>query len=467
MPPDHSLRRVKPCLDCERFRDLLTDCSSATLGRTAEEPVRRLKRAFLPFPYRLSEREVGAAAQVNGAFRLLLALALARRWPVPSLLAQLRTRGGVARQQVRFDPIVTQARAQGLGRDRRRRKDATPSLAHLAVPSTWPLVAQTRPRLGAAARPYAPERGAAEAAEAEQLRPATAALKAGDRVAHRGAHLRASVAWADPLEQALGPRPAQPEQGRAPFAAALALAQRVRAERDEPDQGDPGRRVGAPDARCGKQGADFAGSLLAVRVDAESALLTALNLLPGQGDEARDAQTRLEAEARAQGTAVAALSIDGSGGNGEGWRTLSAPAGLAVEVYGPPPAPAELPFFPPAAVVLDAERGGVTCPGGHQGTTKARKANHPGWQCVFARRPWAGGLLQARCLATRPQTKGRSVLKNEYQAEYDAARERATTARYAAVRQHHPRVERKLADIVRYHDGRRSRYRGQGRVKGQ
>ena len=33
------------------------------------------------------------------------------------------------------------------------------------------------------------------------------------------------------------------------------------------------------------------------------------------------------------------------------------------------------------------------------------------------------------------------------------------------MRRQHPRVERKLADIVRYHGGRRSRYRGQWRVK--
>ena len=32
------------------------------------------------------------------------------------------------------------------------------------------------------------------------------------------------------------------------------------------------------------------------------------------------------------------------------------------------------------------------------------------------------------------------------------------------MRQQHPRVERKLADIVRYHGGRRCRYWGQGRV---
>jgi hypothetical protein len=66
-----------------------------------------------------------------------------------------------------------------------------------------------------------------------------------------------------------------------------------------------------------------------------------------------------------------------------------------------------------------------------------------------------------------PRTKGRSVIKNEYQSVYDAARARATTARYADVRRLPPRVERKLADIVRYHGGRRCRYWGHWRVKSQ
>jgi len=57
------------------------------------------------------------------------------------------------------------------------------------------------------------------------------------------------------------------------------------------------------------------------------------------------------------------------------------------------------------------------------------------------------------------------VIKHDDQADYDAARARATTPGYAAVRQHHPRVERTLADMVRYHDGRRRRYWGQWRVK--
>jgi transposase len=467
VPPDHYLRRVKQCLDFERFRDLLKDCYRPALGRTAEEPVRILKLAFLQFHYRLSDREVVATAQVNVAFRFFLDLSLASRLPVPSLLPQLRTRWGVERHPALFAQLVTQAREQGLVRDRLRLKDATPVLANIAVPSTLRLVAQTRQRLLEAARPYAPERVAAEEAEATRLRQATADLKDLDRVAPRVAHVRAIVLWAAALQHDLGPLPVSPDKERARLVAAVALAQRVLADREDPDQGDQVRSVVDPDARCGKPGAYFDGYRLDISLDADSELLPALNLLPGNGDEARDAQTLLEAEQRAQGTAVAAVSLDGIGWNGEVWRALSAPQGLGVEVYVPPPAPVETPGFRPEAFTLAPQQDRVTCPGGQQTTTKERSANHPGWKFVFARHQCAGCLLQARCVATLPQKKGRSVIKNDYQAEYDAARARATTPDYTAVRQQHPRVERKLADIVRYHAGRRSRYWGQGRVKVQ
>jgi transposase len=467
VPPDHYLRRVKRLIDFERLRDLITDCYSPAMGRTAEDPVRLIKLAFLQFHYNLSDREVIAAAQVNVAFRYVLDLSLASRLPVPSLLAQFRTRMGAQRHQALFDQVVTQARAYGLIRDRLRLKDATHVLANIAVPSTLRLVAQTRQRLLDAARPYAPEQVATDEAEAEVVRQATSDLPDTDRLVARVTHLRAIVTWADAVQQALGPLPVSPDMGRTRFEAALALAHRVLADRDDPDKGDQVQSVVDPDARCGKHGAYFDGYLLDISLDADSELLTALNLLPGNGDEARDAQTLLEAEERAQGNAVAAVSIDGIGWNGEVLRALSAPEGMGIEVYVPPPAPAETPWFGPEAFVLDAQQGVVTCPGGQQTATKERSANHTGWKFVFARRQCAGCPLHARCLATLPQKKGRSVIKNDYQAEYDAARARATTPGYAAVRQQHPRVERKLADIVRYHDGRRCRYRGQWRAKVQ
>jgi IS5 family transposase len=63
-----------------------------------------------------------------------------------------------------------------------------------------------------------------------------------------------------------------------------------------------------------------------------------------------------------------------------------------------------------------------------------------------------------------PQRQGRSVTKNDYEAEYKAARQRAEAERYRQVRHEHPKVERKLAEIVRYHGGRYARYRRLGRV---
>src|SRR5437867_1253273 len=147
VPPDHYLRRVKQCIDFERFRDLVKDCYSTAMGRTAEDPVRLIKLAFLQFHYNLSDREVVAAAEVAAVAR---------------------------------------------------------------------------------------------------LRQVTADLKDVDRLAHRVAHLRAIVVWADALQHELGPLPASPDKARSRFEAAVALAHRILADRDDPDKGDQVRSVVDP-----------------------------------------------------------------------------------------------------------------------------------------------------------------------------------------------------------------------------
>ena len=93
------------------MRDRVKDCYSPAMGRTAEDPVRMIKLAFLQFHYNLSAREVIAAAQVTVAFRYVLDLSLESRLPVPSVLTPCRTRLGAQRQQALFDQMVTQARA--------------------------------------------------------------------------------------------------------------------------------------------------------------------------------------------------------------------------------------------------------------------------------------------------------------------------------------------------------------------
>jgi len=61
-------------------------------------------------------------------------------------------------------------------------------------------------------------------------------------------------------------------------------------------------------------------------------------------------------------------------------------------------------------------------------------------------------------------TFGKTVRKNDYEVEYGRARQKATTPEYAEVRREHPKVERKLGELMNRHGGRRARYRGRWKV---
>jgi IS5 family transposase len=425
-----------------------------------------LKLAYLQFHYNRSDREVIAEAQVNVAFRFFLDLALESPLPHPSLLSVFRARLGDEQYQQLFDGIVSQARAYGLVKDRLRLKDATHVIANIAIPSTIRLVAQTRQRVLDAARPFAAERVAAEERQALQGRDVTVDLADDERLLQRVTQLRQIVAWADALHADLGPLPAAPPPERLALADAVQIAPKVLADREDPEAGDKLVSLQDPDARRGKHGAYFTGYLLDVAMDAAREILTGVNLLPANGDEAADATTLIAVEEQAQGNDVQALSIDGIGFRGALLREWQDPAGLQLEVFvPPPPLPTPTPYFPPDAFHLDAEARVLTCPGGQHSTHRSRNEPDTGWKYYFKREVCAACPLQAQCLARLPKATGRTVIKNDYVAEYAAARQKATTPTYAAVRRQHPHIERKLAELVQRHGARRARYRGRLRAK--
>ena len=116
------------------------------------------------------------------------------------------------------------------------------------------MVAQTRERLLASARPYAPERVSAETAAAEQIRAVTADLKDTERLVQRVNHLRQIVYWADALQTTLGAAPQPVELTRHSFDEALALAHTVLADRAQPKAPDQVRSVVDSEARRNKHG---------------------------------------------------------------------------------------------------------------------------------------------------------------------------------------------------------------------
>lgn len=128
-----------------------------------------------------------------------------------------------------------------------------------------------------------------------------------------------------------------------------------------------------PDARRGKHGSWYDGYLLDVAIDSDSELITALNVLPANGDEAGDAAELVRQEETAHGNDIQSLSIDGLGFQGPVLRELESPEGPALEVSVPPTAETPSEYFKPQEFVEDPAQASLTCPAGQ--TTFSRERN--------------------------------------------------------------------------------------------
>ena len=304
-----------------------------------------------------------------------------------------------------------------------------------------------------------------EQAEVIRLRSGTVDLPDAERLAHRVAHLRNLVAWAPEL---LPPgEPAVPELGSAPqrLRQALNLAHKVLHDRDNPKAPDKVVSVHDPEARTGWHHQWFTGYSLDIAMDADSELITAVDVLAANADEAANATRLIYQEEQAHGNDVKAMSIDGIGFRGDLIDEWTDPNGLNLEVIVPPTEPTPSAGFSPEAFTLDAAQAELTCPAGQTTTTRQRNANDTGWKYRFAPRQCAECPLRRQCMA-KPETTtgGRTVIKNDYEATYRAAREQAKTPRYQEVRRQHSKVERKLGELARWHKARHARYRGQSKV---
>jgi transposase len=467
--PEHYLRRLKATVDFRPLRALVTDCYAAELERPALDPVVLLKLLLLQQHYGWSDSGVLQQAQVNVALRYFLDWSLTTAPPDASVLTIFRQRLGPARWQRILQELVRQARAAGLVKDRLRLKDATHVIANIAVPATIQLVAQTRDQLLVAAESFAAAEVAAHRQAAADLRAATSDQPQAVRLLRRVEHLRTLVAWATAWQEGLdlGTPPVAVAVDET-FATALRLAHKVLQDR-QPNAPDQLRSLTDVDARRSKHGDYYDGYLLDVLLDADSELITALDILPANGDEAVNAAALLAQEEVAQGNDVAALSLDSIGFNGPVLAALSAAAdGPQVTVYVPPkpdwsPTPE---LFQASAFRLNAAGDELTCPGGVTTRTRYRDSKDHAWQYHFRAASGRACPLRAQCVTIKNQS-GRKVSQNDYQAHYDAARQRATTDDYHQIRKEHPAIERKLNELVRWHDGRRVRYRGRLRVQVQ
>jgi transposase len=466
VPQGHYLRQVAERVEFERFRPRLAEASSLGMGRPAIDPVRMLKILFLRFHYKLSDRQVMERTKTDMAFRWFLDLPL--HAPVPNHTdgTYFRKRVGAERFAQIFQELVTQAREAGLVKDRLRLKDATHLIADAADVQPLQLAAQVRERLLQAATPLFPSWVAEQRVQIETLRQTTAEFADDERLAARVEHLREMAAQLQERAAQLPPL-AQTDRARLRLQHTLELVDKLLADRSTPQAQDRLASAVDADARMGKHGGYFVGYLLDLAMDADSEIITAVNVLPANGAEAADAVTLIKQEETAQGNDVAGLSIDGAGYNGPVLRELTDPAGLNLDMTVPPPTVAQRTTFGPERFplqIIDTQHGEVTCPNGQTTRRRQRNRHDTGYRYQFKATQCAGCPLRAECLANPASKIGRIVVKNDYEAEYLKVEAKAKTAEYQATRREHPKIERKLNEVVRHHHGRRACYRGQPKV---
>ncbi len=461
VPEEHFLRRLLQAIDFEAFRPIL-EAAYHGFGRPPLDSVFMMKLELLARQYRYSDREVIGAVRFNIAFRLFLGISLKSPLPHHTLLTYFRRRLGSERVQQVFDALVGQARGLGLVKDRLRLKDATHIIANVAVPSTIRLVAEVRDQLLEALQPFAATQVAVEAERSESIRLATEDVKDEERLVQRVSQLSAVLTWADEMpRQALFAQASVPVQEK--LLAALTLVHKVLADRDDPEAGDKVVSAQDPEARRGKHCDFYDCYLVDVAMDADSELLTAMNVLPANGNEGADAVHLIEQEEQAHGNDVQAVSIDGAGYRGELLRELTDPKGLNLEVFVPPAERIALTVFGPDRFALSEDGKTLTCPAGQTTQYKQRNRIDTGVIFRFSKKHCSGCPLRQECLE-KATTQHRSVCKNDYEAEYRAAQAKAKTPKYTATRKEHPAIERKLAELVRLHDLRHARYRGRAKV---
>jgi hypothetical protein len=245
----------------------------------------------------------------------------------------------------------------------------------------------------------------------------------------------------------------------------LKTAQKILDDRADPERGHLTRSIVDADARRGKHGQWYDGYLVDVMMDADSELLTEVNVLEAGGDEAQSAVEMVRREQETHSSQIEQLSIDGIGFNGKMIRELEDPYGLNVQVIVPPKKEQENGLIPSSEfkVIDDGKR--VICPAGQTSSYQQLNKGKNATIYRFKRSQCDSCPLVVQCMP-KPETGlfGRSVSKNDYEAEYDRIRARASTEAYQSVRKRHPAIERKLNEILNHHDSRHARYWGLAKV---
>ena len=464
LPQKSRLLDMLGVIDWASFEQHLGAYYNQKLGQPAYPPLIMFKIEFLRYFYNLSDRQVIERCWTDLQFRYFLQIGITANLPDASNLPRFRGRLGVDGFTKLFDELVKQARDAGLVKDRLRLKDASHVIANIAVPSTLGLLAQLRNRMLAVIDRVDPEIAEGFRVALQLSRESTAQADDETKLQERLELVTSMLHWIQ-SQSRTGPLAETLEWKN--LQAVKELAEKIVGDCTNPGQGDRTLSVVDPDARCGKHGDFYDGYMLDILMDADSELITSIDVLPANADEAANAIALLEHEQQTHSNQVKELSIDGIGFNGKVLNQLQDPAGVNIEVTVPTRDFTKTAGFPASDFEFVEEGTRVLCPAGKtsgQATKKTDKPNVTFFQFSGATCQSCPLLQQCHPEKKEGSRTGRRVSKNQYEAEYERARAKAKTPHYESVRKEHPRVERKLNELVRHHRCRNARYWGEAKV---
>jgi transposase len=448
-----------------------------TNGRASVPPSLLATALVLQTYARVSDEEAKQRADYDLRWKVALGIAVDERPFAKSTLQEFRAQLIVHEAEgAIFQQSLEQAKRQGYFRGKKQLRialDTTAILGRGAVKDTYNLLADgivqvlrvLAAQAGAGLEDWAREAGFGRYV-AEQSLKGQAGID-WDDPNERRRFLREVVGDADRVlelvRQARGRREPDSAEDRALAEAAgllsRVLAQDIERGEDGPDlhQGVARDRVVSvhdPEMRHGRKSKAqrFDGHKAQVAVDAESQLITAVAVLPGNAADHEQALAVVEATEAATGSQVEETITDCAYGDGA-TRQRFAAAGRAL--VAKVPALTNQGRFPKTAFTLDLQGGTCTCPAG-QVTQDFRPRSRGGGVFRFAAAVCASCPLRGQCVRGRG---GRTVQVHPQEGLLQEARRLQASAAFAEYRRLRQVAEHRLARLMQM-GMRQARYRG-------
>jgi len=460
VPPDHLLLRIKAKVDFAFVRGLVEDLYHPDNGRPATDPALLLGLCFLQTLYGLSDREVLAQTQTDVAMRTFVGLSVEDRLPHPSMLSLFRTHLGEKRFRNIFNQSVQWAVAEGLVSQRLLMVDSGGIVADIAIPHLRQLLR----RVTFKALRVLLELDQTQRALSEQWITLRTDNSWWQTKELKEKNLAQWWALAETVRERLQQTEAEGE--------AQARRQAVLEMLEAALRRQGARRAGQArdglvsdvdgEARWSAKGRGklYAGYKEQIAVDADSDIITAVEVTPANVDDSQRLLEMLEEHEQTTGAKTQAVTADSKYHSGENREKL-AEEKIEDFVAVPTAKGHKKGEFSAGDFGVEYNEQGepwrVTCPQRQVAVGGKGKGKRPGWSFYFTRAQCAGCPLREKCTK---QKRGRVVLIGEHFRENEEVRARARTEVFQQRQVERLGIERQFAQRRRRSGLGRARYRG-------